>query len=250
MTREPELQCHVAREFPVAVLEVAGTLTPQTAPTLRGAMLTCLTGHPKLVVADVSAMGLTEDGTLTVLPALARNAAAWPGIRFVLGAPGPGLAAALDRMAVRRYVAVYPTVEQAVASCTEPAPRRIVSEILEPSPSSLAAARGVLQRACDGWGISQVADVAQVIVTELVANGVRHARTPMRLVVTVRRRYLHIYVHDQAAGRPRIVDPDAQPDGGGRGLLVVEALASSWGTAATGDGKFVWATVRLPVSPS
>jgi anti-sigma regulatory factor (Ser/Thr protein kinase)/anti-anti-sigma regulatory factor len=248
--RTPELRCRVAEDFPVAVLEVTGTLSVQTAPALHGALLECLTRKPKLVVADVAGMAVGDDVALTLLPALARHAAAGPGIRLVLGAPGPRLAAALERMAVGRYVGVYPTVEQAVASRTEPAPRRMVSEVLEPSPSSLAAARGVLQRACAGWGVPSMTDVAQVVATELVANAVRHARTPMRLVVTMRHRYLHIFVHDQAGGRPRIVDPDSQPDGGGRGLMVVEALAAAWGSTATADGKFVWATLRLPVNPS
>ena len=246
----PELNCQVAARLPVAVLRVTGTLSVQTAPALRGALLDCLTNQPKLVVADVAGMALTDDVALTLLPAFARRAAAWPGIRLVLGAPGPDLAAALDRMAVRRYVAVYPTVEQAVASRGEPAPRRMVSEVLEPSPSSLAAARGVLRRACAGWGVPSVTDIAQVVATELVANAVRHAGTPMRLVVTMRHRYLHIFVHDKAGGQPRVVDPNGQPDGGGRGLMVVEALAAAWGSTATADGKFVWASLRLPVSPS
>jgi hypothetical protein len=41
--------------------------------------------------------------------------------------------------------------------------------------------------------------------------------------------------------RPRRVGPDAE---GGRGLALVDALASDWGTTTTDDGKIVWFELR------
>jgi hypothetical protein len=38
----------------------------------------------------------------------------------------------------------------------------------------------------------------------------------------------------------------SESDDHGRGLLIVEAVASAWGSAPTPDGKVVWAAVRVP----
>ena len=39
--------------------------------------------------------------------------------------------------------------------------------------------------------------------------------------------------------------PDPETGEGGRGLLLVEAVASGWGTSDVADGKIVWATLRI-----
>jgi len=238
------LRCWVEQDAAVTLVRVYGPLTMSTAPTLRSTVLKCLSNQPELIVADVSAMDVDDDIVLSVLPALARHAAAWPGAGLALGAPGPRLAAALDRMAVCRYVPVYPSVSDAVDSGAERIPLRAVHESLEATPSSLAVGRAMVARACAGWQLSGLTDLAQVVMTELVANAVRHAGTPMEARIALRQRYLHLSVRDRSFKPPRRIGADHEQSTSGRGLLVVEALAASWGSTPTADGKVVWATLH------
>jgi len=242
---EPDLSCRVIRQFPVALVRVAGMLSVDTAPTVRSTLLRCLSNQPELIVVDVSTMEIDDDTVLSVLPSMARHAAAWPGAALVLGGPDPTLAAALDRMAVRRSVPVYPTVEQALASRADRVPRRRARQMLMPVPRSLVKARSLVKRACAGWNVATASDRAQIVTTELVANAVRHAGTRMELTVSLRQRSLHLSVQDESRRLPRLCGPEGELETGGRGLRVVDALTSGWGSTPTENGKVVWATLRL-----
>jgi anti-anti-sigma regulatory factor len=224
---------------------VAGTLTVDTAPDVRSTLLGCLSSQPELIVVDVSTMDIEDETVLTVLPSLARHAAAWPGAALVIGGPGPLLAAALDRMAVQQSVPVYPTVEQALTSRADRVPRRRARQMLTPVPRSLVRARSLVKRACTGWNVATVTDRAQIVTTELVANAVRHAGTRMELTVSLRQRNLHLSVQDGNERLPRLCGPDGEMSADGRGLKVVDALTSGWGSTPTENGKVVWATIRL-----
>jgi anti-anti-sigma regulatory factor len=233
------------RDFPVALVRVAGTLSVETAPAVRSTLLRCLSSQPELIVVDVSTMDIEDDTVLTVLPSMARHAAAWPGAALVIGGPDPLLAAALDRMAVCRSVPVYPTVEQALTSRAARVPRRRASQVLLPVPRSLVKARSLVKRACSGWNVATMTDRAQIVTTELVANAVRHAGTRMELTVSLRQRNLHLSVQDGSSQPPRLRGPEGEPGSDGRGLRVVDALTSGWGSTPTENGKVVWATLRL-----
>jgi hypothetical protein len=65
----------------------------------------------------------------------------------------------------------------------------------------------------------------------------------MELVVTRGRRYLHVAVRDfdPRPATPR--GPDAEAEPGGRGLLLVQAVSSSWGCTSLPDGKVTWASI-------
>jgi hypothetical protein len=45
---------------------------------------------------------------------------------------------------------------------------------------------------------------------------------------------------------PTRILPDLDTGRGGRGLILIDALAASWGSTPMPDGKVVWATLRLP----
>jgi anti-sigma regulatory factor (Ser/Thr protein kinase) len=102
-----------------------------------------------------------------------------------------------------------------------------------------------VDRACRAWGVAALSDDAQLVVNELVANAVLHAHTSPEVTVVLRQRHLHLSVRDGSGDGPRVVDGDEFGDGG-RGLILVEALATAWGWTPTADGKVVWATLRLP----
>ena len=87
-------------------------------------------------------------------------------------------------------------------------------------------------------------DTLRLLVSELVTNAVRHAKTEITIELTAEEGALHLEVFDRGDGRPVFLDPDPGAPGG-LGLPIVEALASSWGMRPReGGGKGVWAEVR------
>ncbi|MEW2081613.1 ATP-binding protein [Streptomyces sp. NPDC005283] len=112
-------------------------------------------------------------------------------------------------------------------------------------------ARHLAVHQLDGWGVpygSDLSDSAAVIVAELTANAVTHARVPGRdfeLRLTLAPKTLRIEVSDARADRepdPRPPTPDLET---GRGLLLVDAVATTWGATDRVVGKTVWAELAL-----
>lgn len=97
------------------------------------------------------------------------------------------------------------------------------------------------------WGCVGLVETAELLLTELLTNALRHATGPVRVRVYARGDQCVIEVHDGSPRRPtmRHVGPD---DESGRGLLLVDALANSWGTSD--DGTTTWCTLLLTEGPS
>ncbi|MGD3111584.1 ATP-binding protein [Streptomyces sp. YGL11-2] len=82
------------------------------------------------------------------------------------------------------------------------------------------------------------ADVATLLVSELVTNALVHADGGAVVTARITDR-LRVEVRDFAAGRP---EPRAATADGtsGRGLMLVRSLADAWGIRSEGIGKCVW----------
>jgi anti-anti-sigma regulatory factor len=222
----------------VTVIRLCGELSVATAPLVRGAVLKAIAGQPAMIVIEASELTVENDIALTLFPTVARHAAAWPGISVVLaGSPQP-LKAALERMAISRSTPLFPTVE-AACQADRPMPRRVVERLLA-TPSGVREARAVTVEACRRLGGPGMADLAELIMSELMSNAVRHVGGSVELSLCLGRRHLHLSVHDSTTELPRL------GGAGGRGLMVVEALTAAWGTTLVPDGKVVWATLRRP----
>jgi anti-sigma regulatory factor (Ser/Thr protein kinase) len=83
-----------------------------------------------------------------------------------------------------------------------------------------------------------VADAA-LATTELVTNALVHGRPPIELRLRLESTDVLVEVRDRATYQPRKLRPD-ETDEHGRGLQIVAALASRWGTRPTEHGKTVW----------
>lgn len=88
------------------------------------------------------------------------------------------------------------------------------------------------------------ADDAILVADELVSNALRHGETPRvcRLIVTGNGGRLRIEVDDTSPRDPVMRTPDHT---GGRGLILVDRLASRWGCTRRHDHKTVWAELTL-----
>ena len=113
-------------------------------------------------------------------------------------------------------------------------------------PGEAARARQHVREYCAGLP-GDVQATVQLLTSELVTNAIQHGLGPIELRFTSSEGQLRVEVSDESPTRPGTVR--AAPDQGrGRGLMVVEAFASSWGvTSQKGRaGKSVWFTVRTP----
>jgi anti-sigma regulatory factor (Ser/Thr protein kinase) len=82
-------------------------------------------------------------------------------------------------------------------------------------------------------------EVAKLLITELATNALLHARSPFSVSVDAARDHVTLGVSDDSPSVPRVSDPDPD-DVGGRGLVLVAALALRWGVEPVAGGKRVW----------
>jgi anti-sigma regulatory factor (Ser/Thr protein kinase) len=120
------------------------------------------------------------------------------------------------------------------------------------TPRSAPRARELLRNQLTDWKIDgEVAETAELLLSELITNSMRHASTPHGREIGLRfATYdgrLRVEVADANNGRPtpRQASPE---DGGGRGLTLVQALAERWGCCPRrhGIGKATWVELALP----
>lgn len=122
----------------------------------------------------------------------------------------------------------------------EPLTDRLQLTALPPHPAAPKAARALVDVACAAWDFPDLLHPARLVLSELVANGVRHARTSMVVTVWRRDTGLHLSVHDRNPVLPGLVAADRTR----HGLTIIDVLSADWGATATRDGKLVWATMR------
>lgn len=116
---------------------------------------------------------------------------------------------------------------------------------------SAGRARVLLREQLADWKVvGDVADTAELLLSELVANSVQHAFVPVGREVGVRiARYegrLRVEVADANNDRPAPREAQADEECG-RGLALVVALAEKWGCCPRryGIGKAVWVELLL-----
>jgi hypothetical protein len=90
---------------------------------------------------------------------------------------------------------------------------------------------------------SDSVDVARLLVSELVTNAVLHARTELALTVDRSDTKVRFEVADANPTLP-VVRTNSTDAGTGRGLRVLDRMASRWGSCAVEGGKIVWFEIR------
>jgi len=127
---------------------------------------------------------------------------------------------------------------------------------LEPRPESVRAAREFTCATLAGWGMAALCDDAELVISELVTNALRHAlggragnalggragdAAVIRLRLLAQAPYLMCMVSDPSREIPVPQEPGPEAVAG-RGLQVIESCSSRWGWHLLDDGgKVVWA---------
>lgn len=100
------------------------------------------------------------------------------------------------------------------------------------------------------WGVPELVEASGLVISELVTNAVTHARSDLVGVqLQFREGPVMIKVWDADGARfpETSTAGDPLPESG-RGLLLVEAVASHWGSyRASPTGKVVWALITSGV---
>ncbi|MGH9104998.1 MAG: ATP-binding protein [Acidimicrobiales bacterium] len=107
-------------------------------------------------------------------------------------------------------------------------------------PLSAAEARRTVKASLHSWDLEGFADDAALLVTELVANAVRHAGSEVEVSVVLRPASVRVEVVDFVPSGLVEAVQAADDAEGGRGLAIVESLASRWGVSTHARGKTVW----------
>lgn len=78
-----------------------------------------------------------------------------------------------------------------------------------------------------------------LLADEVVTNAVLHGEGPIDLAVDTNEERVKVTVRDRSEARPVPGEPARHAEEG-RGLSIVEAVASRWGVSAMEPGKSVW----------
>ncbi|MEV5544936.1 ATP-binding protein [Streptomyces sp. NPDC052309] len=125
------------------------------------------------------------------------------------------------------------------------------------TPRGARLARHLVSHRLHEWGHSwgtPANETVTLITAELTANAVTHGRVPGRdvhLRLSLVPGTITVEVSDTRTERQPHLDPAFGPDKeSGRGLLLVDALASRWGVVPrhAAPGKVVWAEVDCPTT--
>ena len=224
------LVCRVEQTHPAAIVTLTGSLDTSTEVSDARTMLRAgLAEMPAVMLIDATDLAVSDCASLGWLKEIIIGAAKWPTVPVYVCGGGPPI--------TRCSLPNYPSVAAAKADWADASPPERVSLALPPDPKSCARARIFVGRACERWGVTRPARIAELLTSELVANAVVHARTS--LAVTVRRygKGIELSVRDDGPGRVPATLPE---DPRGFGLQLVDAMSDAWGSAPAGEGKVVW----------
>ncbi|MEU9400918.1 SpoIIE family protein phosphatase [Streptomyces sp. NPDC048242] len=109
-------------------------------------------------------------------------------------------------------------------------------------PEAVRHARRFTRRVLRGWDVPEdTLDAALLIVSELVTNALVHTEGQVRLDLGLVGHRLRLAVADASPRGPLKPTNIGWEATGGRGVLLVEAVSSTWGTVPVSGGKQVWA---------
>jgi anti-sigma regulatory factor (Ser/Thr protein kinase) len=122
-------------------------------------------------------------------------------------------------------------------------PHRSVHHDYPPAPQAVPEARRFVTDATRGLLDDDDLHAAALLASELVTNAVLHARTPLQVGVTSWPDHILIAVGDHDPAPPLTRSEDVHRPNG-RGIPLIDALATRWGYTAYNDGKTTWLLIH------
>ncbi|KMO99277.1 ATP-binding SpoIIE family protein phosphatase [Streptomyces roseus] len=139
--------------------------------------------------------------------------------------------------------------EGAYCDCGAPAEhvvrpaRRTMLTVAQAEPERIAGARRQIRELLHDWADADQVDSAVLMVSEMVTNVLMHTDGDALLVAEAvgepGTRRLRIEVADASDELPHKRQPGEMASSG-RGVLLMEMLADSWGVDPRGEGKSIW----------
>jgi anti-sigma regulatory factor (Ser/Thr protein kinase) len=123
-----------------------------------------------------------------------------------------------------------------------------VTQAYDGFPEDPKKARHFVASVLEDWGVPNLTANAELIVSELVTNAILHGHSCC--VVSIKRDLDHvrIEVEDESGESPPVQHDLELTAPTGRGLILVDALSSSWGWEPSPVGKVVWANISQEVA--
>lgn len=214
---------------------------PWQSPEGRLSMLVPAGGYLSRLADDVEAQQLASARAVwdLALIVLDNPAAGREEVRFAARRLRESLGDVLQLLGSRDHFHEVP-----IGSATSPYARRWTYD-----PRCVGQARRDLHRVLCHWKLTDIAERAELVLSELVTNALKHAEAPPDGEIETRYERLpagiRIEVHDVDAVRPLPQHPAPDTEAG-RGLALVDALTGAqWGVSEReGPGKCVWAIVE------
>ncbi|MET9920865.1 SpoIIE family protein phosphatase [Streptomyces sp. NPDC059605] len=128
---------------------------------------------------------------------------------------------------------------------------RLHQYIHQADPEGLSDARTIVRQALTDWDMAELADDAELVTGELLVNVLLHTEGGAVLTLEVLPepvRRVRLSVQDRSSAWPRRRSP-GETATSGRGLLLLDAVATRWGIEPRGEGKAVWCEIGPPVPP-
>jgi serine/threonine-protein kinase RsbW len=150
-------------------------------------------------------------------------------------------------------VASFPHAEPLTRHDQAVLPGECLSFRLPAVEASAAEARRCLRRQLARWRVpEETSDTAQLVISELVTNALRHtASETIGCELRARGALLRVSVASDGPGPSHSPSRADDDDESGRGLYLVCALAEGWGVRprAAGRGHVVWADLAMRADP-
>jgi serine phosphatase RsbU (regulator of sigma subunit)/anti-sigma regulatory factor (Ser/Thr protein kinase) len=250
------------------------------SPDLR-TVTYAVAGHPPpLLVPHAGEPTVLRD---RVGPALGLGAGPWPETRFALD-PDVTLLLYSDGLVESRDVDLFAGIEALARRISElPARRRNAREMcsrisglmhqrdtdddvtvlaisatvpaetltagveLPGDTTASSRARRFVRSTLEAWAVDgDAVDTAELCVSELVTNAIIHSGTSPEVVVRVEANLLTVLVQDRGGrGTVHQVEDFDPLSVSGRGLTLVDALATAWSAEHSADGTTVWFELEL-----
>ncbi|MCX4966730.1 SpoIIE family protein phosphatase [Streptomyces sp. NBC_00654] len=129
---------------------------------------------------------------------------------------------------------------------------RLHQYIHQADPEGLSDARAIVRQALADWGMAELADDAELVTGELLVNVLLHTEGGAVLTLEVLPepvRRVRLSVQDRSSVWPRRRTP-GETSTSGRGLLLLDAVATRWGIEPRGEGKAVWCEIGPNPGPA